>query len=119
MSTRELTFSKKEGTWYYINGGGETNEIYMMPASTIPILALAAQGQNQVVIRLLRKNTLERVKVSLGRIRYLKGGALYHVLDYTGAIYGTKEIGKKKVWIGSATRKILKNFPEVINLTWE
>ena len=118
MSTRELTFSKIEGTWYYVIGNDQPSTQYKMPASTIPILELASKGNNQVALKLLRKNTLEKVKLSLGRVRYLKGGALYYVLDYTGALYGAKEVGRKKIWIGSATRKVLNNFPEVINLTW-
>ena len=118
MSTRELTFSKIDGIWYYVIGNDQPSTQYEMPASTIPILEFASNGKDQVAFRLLRKNTLERVKLSLGRVRYLKGGALYYVLDYTGAIYGIKEIGRKKIWIGSATRKVLNNFPEVINLTW-
>ena len=118
MSTRELTFSKNDGIWYYVIGNDQPSTQYEMPASTIPILEFASNGKDQVAFRLLRKNTLERVKLSLGRVRYLKGGALYYVLDYTGAIYGIKEIGRKKIWIGSATRKVLNNFPEVINLTW-
>ena len=118
MSTRELTFSKIDGIWYYVIGNDQPSTQYEMPASTIPILEFASNGKDQVAFRLLRKNTPERVKLSLGRVRYLKGGALYYVLDYTGAIYGIKEIGRKKIWIGSATRKVLNNFPEVINLTW-
>lgn len=118
MSTRELTFSKICGTWYYTSGVDEPNKQYMMPISTIAILEFAAGEKSQVTFRLLRKNTLERVKISLGRVRYLKGGALYHILDYTGAKYGINEIGREKVWIGNATRKVLNNFPEVINLTW-
>ena len=118
MSTRELTFSKIDGTWYYVIGNDQPSTQYEMSASTIPILELASKGNNQVALKLLRKNTLEKVKLSLGRVRYLKGGALYYVLDYTGALYGAKEVGRKKIWIGSATRKVLNNFPEVINLTW-
>ena len=118
MSTRELTFSKIDGTWYYVIGNDHPSTQYEMPSSTIPILELASKGNNQVALKLLRKNTLEKVKLSLGRVRYLKGGALYYVLDYTGALYGAKEVGRKKIWIGSATRKVLNNFPEVINLTW-
>lgn len=118
MNTRELTFSKIGRTWYYTSGTEDPNEQYKMPDSTIAVIEFAAEGKSQVCFRLLRKNTLERVKISLGRIRYLKGGALYHVLDYTGALYGKKEIGREKVWIGNATRKVLNNFPEVINLTW-
>ncbi len=118
MSTRELTFSKIGGIWYYTAGTEESEEQYRMPVSTIAILEFAAEGKSLVTFRLLRKNTLERVKISLGRVRYLKGGALYHILDYTGATYGIKEIGREKVWIGNATRKVLNNFPEVINLTW-
>ena len=48
----------------------------------------------------------------------MKGGAVYYILDYTGAVYGTREIGRRTIWIGNATRRILNNFPEVINLTW-
>ena len=118
MSTRELTFSKIDGIWYYVMGNDQPSTQFDMPASLIPILEFASNGKDQVAFRLLRKNTPERVKLSLGRVRYLKGGALYYVLDYTGAIYGIKEIGRKKIWIGSATRKVLNNFPEVINLTW-
>ena len=118
MSTRELTFSKIDGTWYYVVANEQPASWYEMLASTIAILEFAAEGRSHVRFRLLRKNTLERVKLSLGRVRYLKGGALYYVLDYTGALFGTKEIGRKKIWIGSATRKVLNNFPEVINLTW-
>ena len=118
MNTRELTFSKIDGIWYYVIGNDHPSAQYEIPASTIPILEFASNGKNQITLKLLRKNTLERVKLSLGRVRYLKGGALYYVLDYTGALYGTKEIGRKKIWIGSATRKVLNNFPEVINLTW-
>lgn len=118
MSTRELIFSKIDDTWYYVVADEQPSSQYEMPVSTIPILEFAAEGKSQVALRLLRKNTLERVKISLGRVRYLKGGALYSVLDYTGALYGTKEIGRKKVWIGSTTRKVLNNFPEVINITW-
>ena len=118
MNTRILIFKKINGTWYYMAENGRYSNQEMMPASTIAILEFASKGSDQVVIRLLRKNTLERVKISLGRVRYMKGGALYYVLDYTGARYGTKEIGMKKVWIGSTTRKVLNNFPEVINLTW-
>ena len=113
-----MTFNKIDGTWYYTAGAEDPDEQYRMPSSTIAILEFAAEGKSQVALRLLRKNTLERVKISLGRVRYLKGGALYSVLDYTGALYGTKEIGRKKVWIGSTTRKVLNNFPEVINITW-
>lgn len=118
MSTRELTFSKIDGTWYYVDENDQMSSRYEMPVSTIAILKFAAEGKSLVTFRLLRKNTLERVKISLGRVRYLKGGALYYVLDYTGALFGTREIGRKKIWIGSATRKVLNNFPEVINLTW-
>ena len=89
-----------------------------MPVSTWSLLDFAAGGQNKITLRMLRKNTLDRVKISLGRTLYLKGGALYYILDYTGATYGTKEIGRKKIWIGNITRKVLNNFPEVINLTW-
>ena len=118
MSTRELIFSKIDDTWYYVVADEQPSSQYEMPVSTIPILEFAAEGKSQVRLRLLRKNTLERVKLSLGRVRYLKGGALYYVLDYTGALFGTKAIGRKKIWIGSATRRVLNNFPEVINLTW-
>lgn len=118
MSTRILNFNKINGIWYYQAGNSWPTNQDMMPSSTIAILEFASKGADQVSLRLLRKNTLERVKVSLGRVRYMKGGALYYVLDYTGAEYGSKEIGRKKVWIGSTTRKVLNNFPEVINLTW-
>lgn len=118
MSTRELTFSKIDGIWYYVISNVQPSVRYEMPASTITILEFASNGNNHIALKLLRKNTLERVKLSLGRVRYLKGGALYYVLDYTRALYGTKEIVRKKIWIGSATRKVLNNFPEVINLTW-
>ena len=118
MNTRILNFSKIKGTWYYMAGNELPTSQDIMPASTIAILEFASKGTGQVVLRLLRKNTLERVKISLGRDRYMKGGALYYVLDYTGALYGAKEIGRKKIWIGSTTRKVLNNFPEVINLTW-
>lgn len=118
MNTRILNFSKNNGTWYYMAGNERPASQDKMPASTIAILEFASKGTGQVVFRLLRKNTLERVKISLGRDRYMKGGALYYVLDYTGALYGSKEIGRKKIWIGSTTRKVLNNFPEVINLTW-
>ena len=118
MNTRILNFSKINGTWYNIAGNERPTSQDMMPASTIAILEFALEGADQVILKLLRRNTLERVKISLGRVRYMKGGALYYVLDYTGALYGTKEIGKKKIWIGSATRKVLNNFPEVINLSW-
>ena len=118
MSTRILNFSKINGAWYYMAGNERPTSQDMMPASTIAILEFASKGADQATLRLLRKNTLEKVKISLGRVRYMKGGALYYILDYMGALYGTKEIGRKKIWIGSATRKILNNFPEVINLSW-
>ena len=118
MSTRELTFSKINEIWYYVINKDQPSAIYEMPDSTTPILEFASDGRNYVTIRLLRKNTLEKVKLSLGRVRYMKGGALYEILDYTGAKFGSKEIGRRKVWIGSYTRKVLNNFPEVINLTW-
>ena len=118
MNTRILNFSKINGTWYYMAGNERPTSQDMMPASTIAILEFASKGADWVILSLLRKNTLERVKISLGRVRYMKGGALYYILDYTGALYGTKEIGRKKIWIGSATRKVLNNFPEVINLSW-
>lgn len=89
-----------------------------MPNSTIAILEFAAGENSQVTFRLLRKNTLENVKIALGRVKYLKGGALYYVLEYTGAQYGTKDLKRRKIWIGNTTRKTLKNFPSVINLTW-
>ena len=73
MSTRELTFSKIDGTWYYVIGNDQPSTQYEMPASTIPILELASKGNNQVALKLLRKNTLEKVKLSLGRVRYLTG----------------------------------------------
>lgn len=119
MNTRILNFSKINGTWYYMDGNERPTSQDMMPASTIAILEFASKGASLVTLRLLRKNTLEKVKISLGRVRYMKGGALYCVLDYTGALYGSKEIGRKKIWIGSTTRKVMNNFPEVINLTWE
>ena len=119
MNTRILNFSKINGTWYYMAGNERPTSQDMMPASTIAILEFASKGAGQVILRLLRKNTLERVKISLGRVRYMKGGALYYVLDYTGALYGSKELGRGKIWIGSTTRKVLNNFPEVINLTWD
>ena len=118
MNTRILNFSKINGTWYYMDGNERPTSQDMMPASTIAILEFASKGASLVTLRLLRKNTLEIVKISLGRVRYMKGGALYYILDYTGTLYGTKEIGRKKIWIGSATRKVLNNFPEVINLSW-
>ena len=118
MNTRILNFSKINGTWYYMVRNEPPTSQYMMPVSTIAILEFASKGADQATLRLLRKNTLERVKISLGRVRYMKGGALYYVLDYTGALYGTKDIGRKKIWIGSTTRKVLNNFPEVLNLTW-
>ena len=118
MSTRILNFSKINGAWYYMAGNERPTSRDMMPASTLAILEFASEGADQIILKLLRKNTLERVKLALGRVRYMKGGALYHVLDYTGAQYGSKEIGREKIWIGSTTRKVLNNFPEVINLTW-
>lgn len=118
MNTRILNFSKINGTWYYMAGKERPTSRDMMPASTLAILEFASEGADQIILKLLRKNTLERVKLALGRVRYMKGGALYHVLDYTGAQYGSKEIGREKIWIGSTTRKVLNNFPEVINLTW-
>ena len=118
MNTRILNFSKINGTWYYMVRNEPPTSQYMMPVSTIAILEFASKGADQATLRLLRKNTLEKVKISLGRVRYMKGGALYYVLDYTGALYGTKDIGRKKIWIGSTTRKVLNNFPEVLNLTW-
>ena len=118
MNTRILNFSKINGTWYYMAGNERPTSRDMMPASTLAILEFASEGADQIILKLLRKNTLERVKLALGRVRYMKGGALYHVLDYTGAQYGSKEIGREKIWIGSTTRKVLNNFPEVINLTW-
>lgn len=118
MNTRILNFSKINGTWYYMAGNERPTSQDVMPASTIAILEFASKGASQVTLRLLRKNTLEKVKISIGRVRYMKGGALYYVLDYTGALYGSKEIKRKKIWIGSTTRKVMNNFPEVINLTW-
>ena len=32
------------------------------------------------------------------------------MLDYTGSLYGTKFLGRKKIWTGSVTRKVLNNF---------
>lgn len=118
MSTRELTFSKINDIWYYVINNDQPSARYEMPNSTTPILEFASEGKEYATIKLLRKNTLERVKLSLGRVRYMKGGALYYILDYTGAQYGTKDIGRRKVWVGNYTRKVLNNFPEVINLTW-
>ena len=118
MSTRELTFSKIDGLWYYVSGDNIPSDQYKMPDSTIDILDFAARGKDRITFKLLRKNTLEKVKISLGRMCYMKGGALYYVLDLTGAQYGSKALGKRKVWIGNATRKVLNNFPEVINLSW-
>lgn len=118
MNNRELNFYKINEFWYYDDGEHVLSEQYKMPACTNAILDFVAQNKNQVTLRMLRKNTLERVKISLGRVRYMRGRALYYILDYTGAQFGIKEIGRKKVWIGSTTRKVLNNFPEVINLTW-
>lgn len=118
MSARVFTFNKIGGKWFYVTAPDLGNLAIEMPTNTWPLLDFAAQGKDDISLKMLRKNTLERVKISLGRIRYMKGGALYFILDYTGAIYGTREIGKRAIWIGNATRKILNNFPEVINLTW-
>ena len=118
MSTRVFKFNKIGGKWFYVTAPDFGIMAIEMPTSTWPLLDFAAQGKDDISMKMLRKNTLERVKISLGRIRYMKGGALYFILDYTGAIYGTREIGRRTIWIGNATRKILNNFPEVINLTW-
>lgn len=118
MSTRELTFNKVNGEWFFDMGDSIADINYRMHKSAWPLLDYAADGRSEVTLQILRKNTLERVKISLGRSMYMKGGALYYVLDYTGARYGTKELGRKKLWIGSTTRKVLNNFPEVINITW-
>lgn len=118
MSTREFNFTKIGSKWFYETAPDLGLGAVEMPVSTWPILEFAAAGNIFVTLRMLRKNTLERVKISLGRTRYMKGGALYHVLDYTGAKYGSREVGRKKIWIGRETRKIINNFPEVINLTW-
>lgn len=118
MSTRELTFNKVNGEWFFDKGDSTADIHYRMHESVRSLLDYAADGRNEVTLKILRKNTPERVKISLGRSVYMKGGALYYVLDYTDAKYGTKELGRRKLWIGSATRKILNNFPEVINLTW-
>lgn len=118
MSTREFNFQKTGGKWFYKTAPDLGLGVLEMPVNTWSLLDFAANGKDEVTLRLLRKNTLERVKISLGRIQYMKGGALYYILDYTGARYGTKELRRRKIWIGRATRKILNNFPEVINLTW-
>ena len=118
MSTREFNFKKNGGRWFYETAPNLDLGTVEMPNSTWSLLDFAANDNNKVTLRILRKNTLERVKISLGRVRYMKGGALYYVLYYTGARYGTKELGRRKLWIGNATRKILNNFPDVINLTW-
>lgn len=86
----------ESGTMCYAIGNDQPYAQYEMPASTIPIQEFASNGKDQIALKLLRKNTLERVKLSFGRVRYLKGGALYYVLDYTGFLYGIKEIDRKK-----------------------
>lgn len=106
------------GKWFYITAPDLGDEAIEMHISVWPLLEFASNGGDEVIMRMLRKNTLEVVKISLGRSIYMKGGALYYVLDYTGAQYGAKETGRKKLWIGNATRKVIKNYPEVINLSW-
>ena len=118
MSTKEFNFKKTGGKWFYETAPDLGLGAVEMPNSTWSLLIFAANGKDEVTLRILRKNTLERVKISLGRAQYMKGGAIYYILDYTGARYGTKELHRRKLWIGSVTRKILNNFPEVINLTW-
>ena len=81
MNTRVLNFSKINEVWYYMAGNERPTSQHMMPVSTIAILEFASKGADQATLRLLRKNTLEKVKISLGRERYMKGGALYYVLD--------------------------------------
>ena len=114
MSTREFNFNKTGGKWFYETAPDLGLGAVEMPISTWSLLDFAANGNNEVTLRILRKNTLERVKISLGRAQYMKGGVLYYILDYTGARYGTKDLRRRKLWIGSAMRKILNNFPEVI-----
>ena len=77
MSTRELTFNKVNGEWFFDKGDSTADIHYRMHESVRSLLDYAADGRKEATLKILRKNTLERVKISLGRSMYMKGGALY------------------------------------------
>ena len=120
MSIRNLNFVKIDGQWYLnlpsFNGKGESLN---MTDGVVELLEFLAEGREDVNVRLLRKNTTEQVKVAMARRQYIRGGAIYDILDYTGAKFHSENLGIKELWIGPIMRFVLHVFPEVINITWE
>lgn len=120
MSIRNLRFVKKEAGWFVdLHDWDGSHEDLQMIAGADKLLDFAAEGKTEICVRLLRKNTLEPVKIALGRRQYSHGGAIYDVLDHTGAQYTSAQLPVSEIWICSVTRFVLHVFPEVINLTWD
>lgn len=120
MSKRNLKFVKEDDGWYIDlpDWDGSHDDLQMI-AGADKLLDFAAEGRPEVTVRLLRKNTLEPVKIALGRRQYSHGGAIYDVLDMTGAQYKSGQLPVSEIWICSVTRFVLHVFPEVINITWD
>ena len=120
MSIRNLRFVKESAGWFIDlpDWTGSHDELQMI-AGADKLLEFAAQGRNEVNVRLLRKNTTEPVKIALARRQYSHGGAIYDVIGYTGAKFTSKVLPVDEIWICSVTRYVLHVFPEVLNITWE
>lgn len=121
MSIRNLSFEKDEkGDWYVILPEWTGNhEDLQMVSGADKLLDFISNGKDTVSIRLLRKNTKEPVKIALGRRMYVSGGAIYDVINHTGAQFTSKDLHVSEIWICSVTRYVLHVFPEVLNITWE
>lgn len=120
MSIRNLRFVKEPAGWFIDlpSWMGNRDDLKML-AGADKLLEFAAAGRSEVNVRLLRKNTTEPVKVALARRQYSQGGAIYDVIDYTGAKFTSKHLPVDEIWICSVTRYVLHVFPEVLNITWE
>lgn len=120
MSIRNLKFVKEPDGWFIDlpEWKGDHDDLQMI-AGADKLIEFAAAGRSEVNVRLLRKNTTEPVKVALARRQYSHGGAIYDVIDYTGAIFTSKQLPVAEIWICSVTRYVLHVFPEVLNITWD